>query len=198
MKKTMHTKNSRGFTLIEVMVATGIFVVVVTVGIGSVLSVTRAHRYTAEMRQAVDTLYFVMEDITRNARLGTIFRCSDQATAPQDCPLDSDGSSGSFTLAFTNYLAPRTDALYPNDPSYLYVYKIDPGQNGIGKITKSTSEGTLDMTPPSVDIDLLKSGFSVANASVYPNVTIRLAGTVNYQTQSIPFNIETTISPRTL
>lgn len=198
IKEVNRVNEKKGFTLIEVMVATGIFVVVITIGIGALLNVTRAHRATAEIRQAVDTLYFVMEDISRNARLGTVFRFNPQSTGPQEFPINANGSSGQYTLAFTNYLAPRTDILYPNDPNYLYVYQLVPGNSGGYKLQKTTHEGTFDMTPPSISIDSYRSGFSVANASLYPLVTIRLYGTIKYQSTVIPFNIETSISPRTI
>ncbi len=193
-------KHTRGFTLIEMLLATGIFVVVVTVGVGAVLSVARAHRATAEIRQAVDTLYFVMEDITRNARLGTVFRTDPNSTTAQEFPLVStDGVSGSLSLVFTNYLAPRTDTLYPNDPNYLYEYDIEQGQDQIGRIVKKTAEYPLGirMTPATVDIDLTRSGFSVANSLGYPLITLRLYGNLKYQSTTIPFNIQTSISPRT-
>jgi prepilin-type N-terminal cleavage/methylation domain-containing protein len=198
-QRSKRTKHS-GFTLIEVMVATALFVVVVTIGIGSILSVTRAHRYTSELRQGFDTLYFVMEDITRNVRLGTVFRSSDSPlpSFAQDFPVASNGLSGSSKLVFTNYLAPRvTD--YQIDPDYLYVYQIaDLDGDGKFSIVKTTNEGTFSMTSSAVVIDPVLSGFSVVNAGVYPLITIRLAGTINYQSTTIPFNIETSISPRTL
>jgi prepilin-type N-terminal cleavage/methylation domain-containing protein len=199
MNQYHNKKHSRGFTLIEMMVATALFVVVITIGIGSIISVTRAHRVTAELRQATDTLYFVLEDITRNVRLGTVFRCQEGAQAAQDCPITTAGQAGSTTLSFTNYLAPRGEVLYPNDPAYLYTYQLVYDQGtGVGKLIKTTSEGTLDMTPPTININLVESGFSVANAGIYPLVTIRLLGTIHYQNTVVPFNIETSISSRTL
>lgn len=66
---------TRGFTLIEMMIAVALFTIVMVIGIGAVLNANLLHKKTQSVRAVIDNLGFVMEDIARNVRLGYDFTC---------------------------------------------------------------------------------------------------------------------------
>ena len=74
MKRYINKKNS-GYSLIEAMVSISIFLVVVTFGIGSILSSYSVFNRTSSTRSIMDSLNFVMEDMARNIRVGYNYRC---------------------------------------------------------------------------------------------------------------------------
>ena len=58
----------QGFTLMEVMVAVSIFAIVVTVGIGSLLTINSTYKKSQADRQAIDGLTFTLESMSRRLR----------------------------------------------------------------------------------------------------------------------------------
>jgi prepilin-type N-terminal cleavage/methylation domain-containing protein len=74
--------NSRqsGFTLIEVMVAVSIFAIIMTVGIGALLSINDAHKKSQTQRAAYDSLNFIVDTLGRDIRTGSRYVQSDTPT----------------------------------------------------------------------------------------------------------------------
>ena len=64
-----------GFTLIEVMIAITLFSAIMILGTGAVLNSSSVHKKTQTMRAVMDNLNFVMEDMSRNLRLGSDYVC---------------------------------------------------------------------------------------------------------------------------
>jgi prepilin-type N-terminal cleavage/methylation domain-containing protein len=67
MKWTI-SQSHKGFTLMEVMVAVSIFAIVVTVGIGALLTINDTYRKSQTERQAIDSLTYVLESMSRSIR----------------------------------------------------------------------------------------------------------------------------------
>ncbi len=202
-------KKESGFTLIEIMIATALFVVIMIMGIGVLLNVSKNHKSTQIMRSAMDSMSFVMEDMTRNIRLGSMFYCGDydySGTTPGtlSCPVygslpDSSGLPESLELAFEGLYGDPTKS---NDQIVYRLHQDGPGSN-TGYMQKSLDGGTTykRITPDDIKIDLTKSGFTVVGTdsdNLQTKAIIRLFGTVNYQNVSLPFNFQTTISPRNI
>jgi len=61
-------QSHKGFTLMEVMVAVSIFAIVVTVGIGALLTINNSYRKAQTSRQAVDSLTYILESMSRSIR----------------------------------------------------------------------------------------------------------------------------------
>jgi prepilin-type N-terminal cleavage/methylation domain-containing protein len=211
-KNISKIENQKGFTLVEVMIAVGLFVVVMVYGIGSVLSTNTAHKKSQSQRAINDNLSFVIEDMSRNIRLGSNYRCPiglgsinptgyeftaniTDATA-QDCEFGDE----SLTLSFDPMNANFDD---PADTTDQMGYVING--NAIYKASASTYDGSahtfIRITPPEVIIDQFKSGFTVIGTETtgtQPRVIVRLSGTVNYKNIVTPFDIQTTLSQRLL
>ncbi|MEX2013985.1 MAG: type II secretion system protein [Parcubacteria group bacterium] len=84
----MTTKNTKkGFTLIELMVAISIFIVVMTISMGSILGVFEANRKSRSLRTVLNNLNLAVESMAKEMRFGTIYHCgSGSVTVPQNCP----------------------------------------------------------------------------------------------------------------
>jgi len=86
----------KGFTLIEVVVAFGVFSIIVTIASSIFLGVLRDARFVSAQAAAVDNAGLVVEQIAREVRTGLI--------RPTDIP----GSPNSKTLSFLNYHGENT------------------------------------------------------------------------------------------
>jgi prepilin-type N-terminal cleavage/methylation domain-containing protein len=193
MNRSFTKKQQKGFTLIEVMIAVGLFVVIMTIGIGAVLNSNNNYKKTQTLRAITDNLSFIMEDMSRNLRLGSAYHCMD-ANAPASLE-DVHDCQSAATLAFESMTGT------PGNASDQWVYGITAD----GAIIKSTDGGasSKNLTPPEVLIDTARSGFTVVGSTAYasgdqtqPRVIIRLSGKVAYKDLESTFNIETTVSER--
>ena len=198
MKKNIKTKG--GYTLIETMIAVSLFIVIVTIGMGSLLNANMLSNKSQKMRSIMDSMSFTIEDMSRSLRTGYNYRCindgnySSSLSTPRSCP---NGGGG---IVFE----PATGNPLTKDQ---WVYKIQSLDNGVTfNISKSTDGGTtwIQLNPSEVIINSV-SGFSVLGAES-PNVTppdyqqpfatIRLTGKIIYQNVTTPFSLQTSVSER--
>ncbi|MEX2029198.1 MAG: prepilin-type N-terminal cleavage/methylation domain-containing protein [Candidatus Paceibacterota bacterium] len=182
-------KQNKGYTIIETMIAISIFTIVVTIGIGSLLNANLVHQKSQDMRSIIDSLSFVMEDISSNLRTGYNYRC---VTNLGQYGGTADGQN-CFGIAFQ-------PAGVPSDPRWVYEVV---SQGDIAYIRKSTNGGAnwVQLTPNEVKINTLESNFSVSGAPPPPDnkqpfVTIKLVGTITYQNVVSPFSLQTSVSQR--
>ncbi len=199
---------TRGFTLIEMMIAVALFTIVMVIGIGAVLNANLLHKKTQSVRAVVDNLGFVMEDIARNARLGYDFACAgvDPALYTPGTPPTLSGNIVTTPLDCLSMSASVSFTPINIDPNITTIrriaYVVTPGGVFKSDIPDATNPvGVFKLlTPPEVTIDPSSSGFvvfgSVLGDDVQPRVGIRLSGFVTYKNQQTPFVLQTTISPR--
>jgi prepilin-type N-terminal cleavage/methylation domain-containing protein len=186
---------SRGFTLIEMLISSGLFTIIILIGIGAVLTVTSVHKKNQKLRSVVDTISFAMEDIARNARLGSAYNCG---TTGGDC------SDLTYQFSFEQVDGDWDLVTGIGDE---FVYRMAQSQNG-DYFTLEKSEFGLassdndfyQLLPREVEIDMSKSGFKVSGSplgdGLQPYVRIRLAGVIDYRGVRTPFALETIISQR--
>ena len=84
-------KTKRGFTLVELMVALGIFSIVVLLASGAYLMMISIARKSQGVSTGIDNLTFALEIMTRNIRTGTSYACGSGG----DCAI-TPGDSFSF------------------------------------------------------------------------------------------------------
>lgn len=82
----------RGYTLIELIVAVGLFAFVMTIAGGAYLVMIGTNRRAEAEAESMDSLSFALETMARSIRTGTGFNCG----GPNDCPPET---SFSFTNA---------------------------------------------------------------------------------------------------
>ena len=91
-----YSKN-RGFTLVELIVAVGLFTVVMFIATGALLSVVALNKKAQAQQSAINNLNFALENMARSIRTGSNYHCdvnpidnrfiasSWQESSPQDC-----------------------------------------------------------------------------------------------------------------
>ncbi len=204
MVKNSLQKSQGGFTIIETMVATSLFLLVTTVGIGALLNANLIHQKSEDKRSILDNLSFVMEEMSRNIRTGYAYHCftsgesipSDASvvlSTPKSC---ARGWALSFEYVYGDY----------SELGDQWVYYISEE----GKVFKATNQpydasGFVQLTSDEIFVDPELSHFVVVGAesplsSNYeqPMVTIRLVGTITYQGVTTPFALQNTLSQRLL
>lgn len=86
------TQRNSGFTLVEIMVSVAIFAIIMTTGIGALVSLTNSYKESQRAKQVNDSLNYALETITREARLGTSFAVKQNPDSSSTSILPSDGS----------------------------------------------------------------------------------------------------------
>lgn len=204
-------RRQSGFTLIEVMIASALFVVIMILGIGGLLSVYKTYQINRGMREIVDNMNTVMEDMSRNIRLGRDFTC-----------LEGSQRVGSPDINGTQVVDPdRADCLSPKGYTLYFkgqeadpvsvtdrvIYSFSPADDSDwtkGVILKSRNGGIsyAQVTTPGVVINMAQSGFTVIGTSptdsAQPLILIKIVGSFTYKDVTIPFNIQTTVTSRDL
>jgi prepilin-type N-terminal cleavage/methylation domain-containing protein len=71
----------KGFTLIEMIVAVGVFTVAITIILASFLNITDIQRKTAAIRTINDNLNFSLETMMREIRSGTSYSIGESGTS---------------------------------------------------------------------------------------------------------------------
>lgn len=146
----VEAKPQRGFTLIEVLVATAIFVTVVTVAVSALIVVLDASRKAQNMSNTINNAFFSMETMARLMRTGYNYHCrtnaSGSADNAQDCP------TGGSHIYFTDDRGYFVHIWHDTSAS-LGVIKQEVDQSGA---TNGISFGTeYAITSPNFDVESL-------------------------------------------
>ena len=190
-------RTTKGYTIIETMVSLSIFSVIILSGMAALLNTNILYHKSQDMRSVLDSLSFIMEDMSRNLRTGYNYRCvigdfsNSEANTPQSC---STGGGIIF----------ETDVGDPSTIADQWAYKVESTDNGATfNISKSTDGGTTFVQLNSSEVRINKiSGFSVLGAvpptadSQQPLVIIKLSGTVTFKNVVSPFSLQTSVSQR--
>lgn len=133
---TMRKRNEAGFTLVEMIVAVGLFGVVMIVAVTSLLSLIDANRKAQALQSVINNLNIAIDGMSRSIREGSNYRCN--------APNGGDCTDGSATaLYFEPYGGDR--AVQSDDIVYSFHDK---------RIYKSTIGGTeIPITAPEVEIN---------------------------------------------
>lgn len=170
--KSIFTKNaySKGFTLMEVMVSVSIFAIIITIGIGSLLTINNTLQKTRADRQAMDSLSYVLDTMTRQIRTGHEY--------------NGNGSEFSFT---------RQEG---GDSSGGDGEKVVFSRGADKRIYMEIADGgEIDITPPNMSIERLDFE-TVKGEGGMEYVTIRISATVQTGRQNSQIAIQTGVSSR--
>lgn len=166
-----------GFTLIELMVATALFVVIMLSAMGSLFVLLDESKDSRSLRVAMDNVNFAMESMTRSIRMGVNYSDGDNLL--------------SFNLQDGKYVKYQfIEGTYDSDEKWI---------NGTIKRVDSSSTDGVSIVSPDVNIDLLKFFVTVPdvdNLQVQPSVYIILKGTVSVNGVSTSFALQTMASQR--
>lgn len=200
----------RGFTLIEMLVATALFSFVMILAVSSLLAVIDGNRKAQALKLAINNVNFALEGMSRTIRIGTNYRCSpgspstpppsSQIGIPRNC-----GFGGEGLLAFEPFEGNPTDP----DDQIVYRYIVDPAPNSPGRIERCTRNCYVNpptgeyipITAPEVNITEMTFYVTGAESSDnrQPRVIIIVAGEAGAKERvKTKFIIQTTVSQRIL
>ena len=193
------TYKTRGFTLVEMIVALGMFTTVMLVVVSVLASVAGANEKGRTLRIVIDNLNFAVENMARTLRVGSQYHCGDSGLPDYpNCP------SGESLIIFSNFQDGATTG-----------FRLNADVNGIGMIERSDkcnssdvifSEGDCNpdgnnwkrITAPEIDVKSLK--FYVVGAEesdiAQAQVFLLTSGTAGKGAVQTDFNIQTTVTQR--
>ena len=193
-KKQRQTKQS-GFTLVELMVSLGIFVVVIMAAIGSLYSVNRAARKVEAMRNVLDNLNFAIESMSRTIRTGTDIVCGSGGST-NNCTFQGAFANPGDSITVTSTLGATG--------TITYQWELD-GATGKGVIKKYIGGSSVAITAPAIDIQHLSfyvDGADNAGSGTddlkQPNVIMLIQGVATAEGDVAPFSVQTLVTSRTL
>jgi prepilin-type N-terminal cleavage/methylation domain-containing protein len=174
----MTSKNSRGFTLVEMTVSLGLFTIIMFIATSAFLSVVDTDRKSRSVRIATDNLNVALEDVSRRIKTGGTYYCGSIDTlGVGDCP------TGGNTLFFTGQDALRASYTLINGAIWRRI-----GANPLVQVT-------------STEINITGLRFIVSGSAPFPDtaqpmVVVVIDGSIGTGTASTTLKIQTTITQR--
>jgi len=169
----------RGFTLVELIVAISIFIIVMTISMGSIIGVFDANRKSRALKTVLNNLNQAVESMSKEMRFGKNYHCgSGTITIPQNCP------SGDILMSFLS------------SDDIQITYRLNNQS-----IEKQVGGGVyIAVTAPEIIIDNLTFYTLGADAGdlFHPKVIIRIKSHAGTNKGLTNFVLETLVSQRTL
>lgn len=171
----------RGFTLVELLVAIGVFSIAMLVGVGALLTMVGANHKAQAIQSVMNNLNYAVESMARNIPVGTAYHCgaSGILSAPADC------ASGDTFLAIRSH----------DGKQVTYEFRD-------GALNRSIDGGaSIAITAPEVVIE--NGRFFVRGSSPsdgrQPQVVVTIKGHagINEKSRS-DFSLQTTVTQRLL
>ncbi len=170
LKKIQH----HGFTLMEVMVSVTIFTIIITIGIGSLLTVNKTLQKTRAQRQTIDSFSYVVDTMTRRLRTGTNYTSNSLESITFN-EQDNEDELGNGTGSVVTFR--RTEVV-----------------EGKGVIEMIVNDGVpITLTPPEINV----TDFTVSlYNSGQPMVQLSLRGEITDREQDTIIALQTIVSQR--
>ncbi len=210
--KKQKTKKNNGFTLIELMVASSIFAIIMLISIGALLTVFGTAKNSRALRLAMDNVNYAVESMTRSIRMGTNYTCVESGSQinlngnpdPRDCLeggsflafIPQDGSQDQrvgYQLAKISQVSSDVDNKDGGGEA------VDHGKNLTLKRydNKSNSSGVPIISP---DVSIQRLNFIVKGSApddgIQASVYIIMEGSVMVKGTPVSFSIQTMASQR--
>lgn len=186
-------RSRKGFTLLELIVAIGIFSIVMMIAVGALLSMLNANRKAQALKAVMNNVNFAVENMAKEIRVGTTYH-ADVTAGTVSAPRNG---SNAFSFAFEESGGDNDD---PNDQIGFRLVQVD----GKGVIERS-DDGALpssdwsSITSPDVNIEVLRFYTYGAdpNDALQPRAVIVIKGTAMLSDgRQEEFNVQTTVTQR--
>ncbi len=172
-------KLSAGLTLVEIIVSLGLFIIVATIAVGSLLSIMEASRKAKTIRIGMDNLNIAMERMVRELRTGVNYDCNP-GVGITDCV------NGDISIGFISQDAENI------------IYKENSGT-----IERSNDGGTNFNSILAPDINISNLKFYVNGSNSYASgdriqayVVISIEGSITDAGTNSTFRIQTMATQR--
>jgi type II secretory pathway pseudopilin PulG len=200
MHNTIQKKNNlnRGFSLVEMLVAIGIFMTIMTIAVSSLISIIGANKKAQAIKGTIDSVTFAIESISKDMRIGSGYKCLLNGDFTNiGCPLDIGSTAVQF-LSGSNI--PTT---------YMFNGTSTPT---IGILTKTECPpslpcSTADLISQDSNVNISSMKFYVIGANnelnidpslrTQPRVVITASGIIATKgSADTSFNLQTSVSQR--
>jgi len=193
-------KQYAGFSLIEMIVALGLFGVVSVIVVGSILVLIASNQQQQSDQQVIVGLSTALDVMTRDIRMGGFYHCSGSTNSANNGLTETSTNNcqnGNTTLSFRE-LMPRLNLDSPHRVAFYY---DSSNRTIMRRIGTNTPEPIIPDT-----INVTNARFYVTGTNnllgasdvVQPTVTIVIVAEDTTQTNSKPFTIQTTVTQREL
>jgi prepilin-type N-terminal cleavage/methylation domain-containing protein len=193
-------KSQKGFTLVEMLVAIAVFMSVMTVAVTALLTIINANRETQAIKTTTDDVTFAIENISKDMRIGGIYKCLGGDGDVNDGPLGlevKDCSAGSNYIEYTN--SSGYDVTYKFNRTTGELIRITNKNDGLGPITEYLISSDSDVHLSSVKFYVIGSdcenGGIGCSVKTQPRVIITISGVISSKgTANMEFDLQTTVS----
>jgi prepilin-type N-terminal cleavage/methylation domain-containing protein len=181
-------QKNNGFTLVELMVASTLFTIIMMMGVGSLVVSSNSSKSSQKLRTAVDNVSFAMESMTRELRTGTLYFCTNGG----DIGITQDCVNGNIIIF--------TPQQTPGAPARVFYKLHDREEDTTFSLQRceNTDANCVDVVSGEVDIQILK--FYVTGSStgdfIQPSIKIIIKGVVTIKGVGNPFTLQTMVSQR--
>ena len=164
----------RGYTLLEMIVAVGVFSIIMLAATGAYLTLIGLDREARATTDVVTNLSFAVDSITRQVRTGTEYACD--AIPNRNC-VATPGDSFS----------------YLNEDGDTIVYSLEDGQI---KQTNNSTGFSAELTDPRIEITSLNfyvRGVGLESSpapEIQPQMTVTIEGVLTTNTGEVDFSIQ--------
>ena len=180
-----YKNKEKGFTLIELMVATSIFSMVMLASLGALFTLLGASKNSRATHTAMDNVNFALESMTRSIRMGSKYYCTEAGySLPTNLVNGKNCSGGGTAISFFPQGEKETPTTYMSENGTIKKY-IGEEDNGVQVISDAVNVE---------DLRFYVTGAKDSNKQ--PSVFIRLKGVVRVKEKRIPFLIQTFINQR--
>jgi prepilin-type N-terminal cleavage/methylation domain-containing protein len=173
----------KGFTLVELLVSISMFLVIMTISVGSIVGIFDANRKSKTLKTAITNLNLAVESMSKEMRFGTRYHCDSAGagvTTPLSCP--------SFGGTYMSFLSSDNIQI-----TYRRFGTAIEKQVGAG--------GYIEVTAPEIIIDNLTFYTRDAESPpdlLQPEVVIMIKSHAGTDKSRTDFTLETFVSQRVL
>ena len=190
--KKRNQNKTAGFSLIELMVSVTLFSVVMTISIGSLLSLIDADRKAQALKSVMNNLNFALDSMSRGMRIGTNYHCSTSTAIPPNLDSTNDCVNGGVLVAFEAFNG--NSSISTDQIIFRFI------NNGI---EKSSDGGATFISITAQEVTIENMQFFVVGSSdsdtLQPRIVMTISGVAGVSARAkTNFNLQTTVSQRTL
>lgn len=187
-------KKDRGLILLELVVALGIFLAVMTIGMGAVLAMYGLNKKSQSLKLVMTNLNFAVESMAREIVVGTDYRCAESGTDPFDC------LTGGGAITFCSSENQKVFYRFSEDLKSIQRYVEKDEDEDTCDEHSPDGDKFQDITAPEVEIEKLHffvEGTGTGDCEKQPRVVILIEGVAGVrEEEKSEFSIQTTVSQR--
>ena len=194
-----HPRLKRGFTLLETVVAVGLFAVIMLVTVGAMLEVTKAQTKADRIREVQDNLRFTLESMTREMRTGKSYKVFTVSGGPPGLIQSTDPGTRNGTV--------YDETVFVDQEPQAFCYYFDQTQHAIRKTVTLDPTGPCHtaypnaprITSPNISIDnlsFLLIGGQGGPTDGQPRMTILIDAHSTDPNLATVMHIQTTVTQR--